>query len=219
MRRVAVVAGILGSLGLTSPAVAPAVAQVRVVVPIVIQAPRAPSTRGSTPSSVHVTTRRTSPQPGVTTTRIIVRDTSGASRNLSVLPGTRTLATAPIGATSLQVTTRTESLQPGVTTTRVTVRDTSGAGRDLGVPPTARTLATVPVGTPSLVVTVDRSSGLDGQGMPGVTRVTTEDVSRAGRVTSGARPASSLRTAGPGQQTLTITGEAPIDTPIVILSD
>jgi hypothetical protein len=77
----------------------------------------------------------------------------------------------------------------------------------------------VPVGTPSLAVTVDRSLGLAGQGTPGVTRVTTEDVSRAGRVTGGAWPASSLRAAGPGQQTLTITGEAPIDTPIVILSD
>jgi hypothetical protein len=190
-----------------------------VVVPIVVRAPRPAPARAATPSSVHVTTRTTSPQPGVTTTHITVRDTSGANRSLSVPPSARTLATAPAGTTSLRVTTRTESPQPGVTTTRITVRDTSGANRSLSVVPPARTLVTVPAGTPSLLVTVDEAPGPRGSGVPDRTRVTTEEVSRAGRVAGGTFPVSSLHAAGSGQQTVTITSEAPIDTPIVILSD
>jgi molybdopterin converting factor small subunit len=218
MRRSAVVASVLVSLGLAGPAVERASAQTRVVVPIVIQAPRATPSRASAPSSVHVTTRTGSSQPGVSTTHISVRDTSGASRSLSAQPSVRTLATTPSGATSLQVTTRTESRGPGVTATRVTVHDTTGAGRTLGVPTPAGSLATAPHGASSILVTVDRSLGPAGTGVPGLTRVTTGDVSGAGRVTVGALPVSSLRTAGPGQQTVTITSEAPIETPIVILS-
>ncbi|HEY7140659.1 MAG TPA: hypothetical protein VIE44_11205 [Methylomirabilota bacterium] len=48
--------------------------------------------------------------------------------------------------------------------------------------------------------------------------MTVEDVSRSGRVLGGPAPVSLLRGASPGQQTLVITSEGPIDAPIVILA-
>ena len=102
-------------------------------------------------------------------------------------------------------------------TTRVTVRNTTGAGRTVGIPEGARTMATVPPGTPSVLVTVDRRREPDGSGAPGQTKIIVEDVSRANRTLGGPAPLSQSRTASPGQQTLIVTSEAPIDAPIVIL--
>jgi hypothetical protein len=131
MRRTTVVASVLAGLGLAGVAVGPVAAQSRVVVvPIITQPQRAapPTSAGrqsvqvtSTPTSagrqsVQVTTTTVSPQPGVTTTRITVQDTTG--RLLGVSPP------------------RTAAPQPGVTTTRITVQDTTG--RLLGVSPPPR---------------------------------------------------------------------------------
>jgi hypothetical protein len=211
------VAAVLAALGLVGSPAEPVAAQTRVVVPIVIPAPRPAAPRASAPTSVHVTTRTRSPQPGVTSTRVTVQDTSGAGRNLGASPTAPTLTTVPAATSSLQVTTRTASPQPGVTATRIMVRDPSRAGRDLGVSPTARMLTTVPLGTPSTLVTVESPVGPDGTPAAGRTRVIVDDVTAAGRVLGSSPPASSLRTAGPGRQTWTITSDEPIDTPIVIL--
>ena len=92
MRRGMVVASMLAGLGLGAPA-GPVAAQSRVVVPIVIQAPRAATPPSSGTSSVQVTTRTTSSRPGVTTTRVTVRDSTGAGRTVGPSPAGRTLAT------------------------------------------------------------------------------------------------------------------------------
>jgi hypothetical protein len=168
MRRTIVAAGILTSVALAGPAIVPAAAQSRVVVPIVIQAPR----------------------PGVL---------------------------SPSRTQTIHVTTRTASPQPGVTTTRVTVKDTTGAGRTVGMSPAAKTLGAVSPGTPSVLVTVDRRLAPDGSGTSGRTKIIVEDVSQSNRTLGGPAPVSALKTASPGQQTLIITSEAPIDAPIVIL--
>jgi len=170
MKRMVVGASILTSLALAGVAPAPAAAQSRVVVPIIIQAPRP-------------------------------------------------AATAPSSRTqSIHVTTRTASPQPGVTTSRVTVRDTTGAGRTVGMSAGAKTLGSVSADTPSVLVTVDRRLQPDGSGAPGRTKIIVEDVSQSNRTLGGPAPVSALRTASPGQQTLIITSEAPIDAPIVILA-
>jgi hypothetical protein len=123
------------------------------------------------------------------------------------------------GTPSLHVTTRTASPRPGVTTTRVTVRDTPGAGRDVSLSPTARPLATVPAGTPSVLIRVDRQPAPIGAGEGERTRVSVEDVSSAGRTLGGPAPASLQAAAGRGRQTVTILSDAPIDVPIVIVTD
>ena len=169
MRRTIVAAGILTSVALAGPAIVPAAAQSRVVVPIVIQAPRPGVSSPSRPQTIHVTARTASPQPGVTTTR-------------------------------------------------VTVSDTTGAGRTVGMSPAAKTLGTVSPGTPSVLVTVDRRLAPDGSGASGRTTIIVEDVSQSNRTVGGPAPVSAVRTASPGQQTLIITSEAPIDAPIVILA-
>jgi hypothetical protein len=50
-----------------------------------------------------------------------------------------------------------------------------------------------------------------------VTEVTVSDVSQANRVLGGPAPIAVQRAAGLGRQTLTITSEGPIETPIVIV--
>ena len=169
MRRTIVAAGILTSVALAGPAIVPAAAQSRVVVPIVIHAPR---------------------------------------------PG----ASSPSRTQTTHVTTRTASPQPGVTTTRVTVSDTTGAGRTVGMSTAAKTLGTVSPGSPSVLVTVDRRLAPDGSGASGRTKIIVEDVSQSNRTVGGPAPVSAVRTASPGQQTLIITSETPIDAPIVILA-
>jgi hypothetical protein len=168
MRRTIVAAGILTSVALAGSATVPAAAQSRVVVPIVIQAPR---------------------------------------------PGT----SSPSRTQTIHVTTRTASPQPGVTTTRVTVSDTTGAGRTVGMSPAARTLGAASPGAPSVLVTVDRRLEPQGSGASGRTKIIVEDVSQSNRTLGGPAPVSALKTASPGQQTLIIKSEAPIDAPIVIL--
>ncbi len=218
MKRMAAMVSALVGLGLVGSAPEPVAAQTRVVVPIVIQVPRAAPPRASTPSSSVTVTTRTQPSPpGTTATRITVRDTSGAGRDLSASPTARTQATAASGTSSVLVRTQTQPSPPGTTATRITVRDTSGAARDLSASPTARTHATASSGTSSVLVTVDRPLGPAGPGTPGQTRVTVEDVSRAARALGGPVATSSQRTAGLGQQTWTITSDAPIAAPIVIL--
>jgi hypothetical protein len=169
MRQATVVASVLAGLGLVGLPPGPAAAQSHVIVPIVIRTQRAASPPPARTPSIHVTTRTTSPQPGMTTTS-------------------------------------------------VTVVDTTGAGRIVGLSPATRTMMTVPAGTPSVRITVDRRLGPDGTGVAGQTRVTVEDVSQSNRVVGGPAPVSILRAARPGQQTLIITSEAPIDAPIVILA-
>ena len=135
-----------------------------------------------------------------------------------VIQAPRPGASSPSRTQTTHVTTRTASPQPGVTTTRVTVSDTTGAGRTVGMSPAAKTLGTVSPGTPSVLVTVDRRLAPDGSGASGRTKIIVEDVSQSNRTVGGPAPVSAVRTASPGQQTLIITSEAPIDAPIVILA-
>jgi hypothetical protein len=76
MRQRTAVVGVLAGVGLAGFSVEPVMAQSRVVVPIIVQQPRsAPSTPART--SIQVTTQTVSPRPGVTQTRVTVRDTTG----------------------------------------------------------------------------------------------------------------------------------------------
>jgi hypothetical protein len=134
-----------------------------------------------------------------------------------ILVPTPPAAASSAGPSSIHVTTRTVSPRSGVTTTEVTVRDTTGAVRRVG-PAAGSQLATAPVGTRAVLVTVERRTGPDGAGPAGTTSVTVEDVSHASRVVGGPAPLATLRTASPGQETVTLTSEAPIDAPIVILA-
>jgi sulfur carrier protein ThiS len=218
MKRMVSAVSVLVGLGLVGSAPEPVAAQARVVVPIVIQVPRVVAPRASTlSSSITVTTRTQASPPGTTTTRITVRDTTGAARDLSASPTARTQANAPSGTSSVLVRTRTQASPPGTTTTRITVRDTTGAARDLSASPTAHTQVNGSSGTSSVLVTVDRPIGPVRPGAPGSTRVTVEDASRAGSAAGGPVSTSSQRPAGLGQQTWTITSDAPIAAPIVIL--
>ena len=214
MRRTTVVAIVLTGVGLPGMSATPAAAQTRVVVPIIVRVSPSPA-----PSSLLITTRTASPRPGVTTTRVTVRDTSGAVQGQSVSPTVRPLATVPVGAPSLQVTTRTISPRPGQTMTRVTVRDTTGAGRSVGFFPATGLIAAAPASTPSVPVTVDPPLEPDGTGDAVRTRATVvEDVWPSSRVLGSPVPVSLLPGAGPGQQTVLIMSEAPINAPIVILA-
>jgi hypothetical protein len=169
MRWTIFAAGILTSVVVPGLTAVPAAAQSRVVVPIVIQAPRPGTTSPSRTPTIHVTTRTASPQPGVTATRVTVRDTTGGARTAGMSSGVKTLGSV------------------------------------------------APPGTPSVLVTVDRRREPDGRGAPGQTKIIVEDVSRSSHTVGGPAPVSVNRTASPGQQTLIITSEAPIDAPIVIL--
>ena len=102
MRRGMVVTSVVMSLGLGGVLVIPASGQTRVVVPIIV---RQPSRGVAAPArtSVQVTTRTSSPQPGVTQTQVTVRDTTGIRGYAGSVP---------------------TGLPPGAT--QVTVRDTTG---------------------------------------------------------------------------------------------
>ena len=238
MRRTTVAAIVLTGLGLFEGST-PVAAQTRVVAPIIVRVP-APAPGAS---SLVITTRTLSYRPGQTTTRVTVRDSSGAAQQ-SVSPIVRPLATVPTGAPSLQVTTQTLTHRPGETITRVTVRDSSGAGQQ-SVSPIVRPLATVPTGAPSLQVTTRTVLNRPGEN---ITRVTVQGATGAGGavvlvpatrptaavpvgtptvvVTADPSPESDGSGAAIGTpvtverlaQTLIITTEAPIDAPIVILT-
>ena len=155
MRRGMVVASMLAGLGLGAPA-GPVAAQSRVVVPIVIQAPRAATPPSSGTSSVHVTTRTTSSRPGVTTTRVTVRDSTGAGRTVGPSPAGRTLATVPAGTPSVLVTVDRRREPDGTGApgqTRVTVEDVSRANRVLGGPAPAAVYGAANRGDQTLIIT------------------------------------------------------------------
>ena len=215
MRRTMVVVLGLAGVGVCAGPVPPVLAQARVVVPIVVPLPRSAPLPAGGPTSVLVTTQTLSSPTGLTTTRVTVRETSGASRNLTVSTAARSMTTVSPGASSLRVTTVSSSSPAGLTTTRVTVRETSGASQNLTLSTGAGPMVTVPARTSSVPLPRDR--GPDGTGALGRTLVTVEDVSQAGRTPGSSAVVSIQRSAGRGQETLTITSEAPIDAPIVIL--
>ena len=80
MKRTVFAAGVLTSVVLVGSSAVPAAAQSRVVVPIVIQAPPPRTAAPSRAQTIRVTTKTTSPQPGVASTRVTVRNTTGAGR-------------------------------------------------------------------------------------------------------------------------------------------
>jgi len=156
MRRGMVVASVLAGLGLAGPPAGPAAAQSRVIVPIVIQTQRAAPVQAARTPSVQVTTRTVSPQPGVTTTRVTVRDTTGAGRSVGLSPASRTMATVPAGTPSVLVTVdRRRGLDgsgaPG--RTRVTVEDVSHSNRALGGPAPVSILRAAGLGQETLIIT------------------------------------------------------------------
>jgi hypothetical protein len=172
--RVRLMSGMLVGLALAGVPAAPAWAQSRVVVPIVIQAPRPTVPTATGTSSVAVRTQTLSPRPGVTTTLVTVTNTTG--RALGVVPPVGASTRAPGPAPGIGPTPRlgpnlgsaAMALPPGVVRSRVTLEDTA-------------------VGTPGVVGRAPTTLT--------VTRWHT----------------------GLGQEKVSITSEAPIDAPIVIL--
>jgi hypothetical protein len=226
MRRAALVTSVIAGLGLAGLPSAPASAQGRVVVPIIIRQPGFAASP-SAPTSVQVTTRTVSPQPGVTRTDVRIQDTTGVAGYASGRAGTREPGVSRV---TIQDTTgvagyatgRSSSSQPGVT--RVTIQDTTGvAGYASGRPP-----ATDP-GLTRTHVTIQDTTGTNGfssarlgwtrAGVPQPVGVT-PGPSTPPTVDDGSRvivPVMLRRGPGGQPQSLTITTDAPIDTPIVIL--
>jgi hypothetical protein len=158
MRQSTVVVGVLTGLGLAGAWASPALAQSRVIVPIVIQAPRAPVTSATTTPSVRVMTRTTSPRPGVAATRVTVTNTTGAGRVVGLAPTIRTLATVPPGTPSVLVTVDRRFGPNGVGAvgrTRVTVEDVSESNRTVGGAPPLSLQRSAGRGHATLIVTSD----------------------------------------------------------------
>jgi hypothetical protein len=103
-KRARAVAVLMASVGLVAMSAEAARAQARVVVPISIPAPPAGSTLIARPPSVTVTTRTASPQPGVTTTPVTVRDTTGAMRSVGTRGVTSQLGTASLARQTVTIT-------------------------------------------------------------------------------------------------------------------
>jgi hypothetical protein len=158
MSRVMAIAGLLTGLWLAGVAAGPALAQSRVIVPIVIQAPpRVTAPSAGTPS-IHVTTRMASPQPGVTSTQVTVQDTTGAGRTVGLPPAMGVTKTVPVGTPSVLVTVdrRAAPSQPGVVgQTRVIVKDVSQSSRTLGGTPAVAPLQAAGRGQQTLIITSD----------------------------------------------------------------
>jgi hypothetical protein len=156
MKPMVVGASILTSLALAGVAPAPAAAQSRVVVPIIIQAPRPAATAPSRTQSIHVTTRTASPQPGVTTSRVTVRDTTGAGRTVGMSEGAKTLGSVSPGTPSVLVTVD-RRLQPDGSgapgRTKIIVEDVSQSNRTLGGPAPVSALRTASSGQQTLIIT------------------------------------------------------------------
>jgi hypothetical protein len=138
MRWTMVVVSGLGALGLGAILAVPAAAQSRVIVPIVIQAPRAGSPSGTRPTNVRVTTQTKSVQPGVTATRVTVTNTTDAGRTVGLPPATQTRSMVPVGTPSVLVTVD-RRLGPNAAgtpgETRVIVSDVSQSVVTVGGPP------------------------------------------------------------------------------------
>ena len=157
MKWTMVVASGLGALGLVGTPTGPAVAQSRVIVPIVIQAPR-PATPSVGRSSVHVTTQTTSPQPGVTATRITVRNTTGAAQSVRQAPAIQTGTVVRSGTPSILVTVDRRLGPNGTGTpgeTRVIVRDVSHSVGTVGGPPVVSMEQAAGRGQQTFVITSD----------------------------------------------------------------
>lgn len=138
MKQGVVAASVLAGLGLAGTPAGPAAAQTRMMVPIVIQTPGAASPQSARTPSIHVTSRTASPQSGVTTTRVTVRDTTGAGRSDGLSRGSQTMATVPAGTPSVLVTVDRHPGLDGADAsgwTRVTVEDVSQSNRAVGGPP------------------------------------------------------------------------------------
>ena len=156
MRRAMVVASVLGVLGAVGIPAASAWAQSRVIVPIVIQAPPAgvPSATGT--QTLRVTTRSTSPQPGVTATRVTVTNTTGAGQTVGAPSPTQTLSTVPLGTPSVLVTVDRRLAPAGsgaLGQTRVTVSDVSQSGQLLGGRPPVSLLQGAGRGQQTFIIT------------------------------------------------------------------
>ena len=155
MRWTMVVASGLGVLGLVGILAGPALAQSRVIVPIVIQVPRTTSPSAGTPS-VHVTTQTMSPQPGVTATRITVQDTTGAVRAVGLRPPIQTMSTVRSGTPSVLVTIDRRLGPKGTGTpgeTQIIVNDVSQSVGTLGGPPAVSTSRTAGRGQQTFIIT------------------------------------------------------------------
>jgi hypothetical protein len=151
-----VVVSMLGALGLGAIPAGWAAAQSRVIVPIVIQAPRANSPAPTGPTTLRTTTRTTSPQPGVTATRVTVTNTTGSGQVIGGPPAMQTLSTVPPGTPSVLVTVDRRLGPDGSGAsgqTRVIVRDVSQSGRTLGGPAPVSTLSAAGRGQETLIIT------------------------------------------------------------------
>jgi hypothetical protein len=156
MRRTIVWAGILTSVALAGPAIVPAAAQSRVVVPVVIQAPRPGALSSSRTQTIHVTTRTASPQPGVSTTRVTVSDTTGAGRTVGMSPAAKTLATVSPGTPSVLVTVDRRLAPDGSGAsgrTKIIVEDVSRSNRTAGGPAPVSAVRTASPGQQTFVIT------------------------------------------------------------------
>lgn len=159
MRGTIVVASVLGVLGLSGIPAAPAVAQSRVIVPIVIQAPRVAAPPATGTPTVHVTTRTTMPQPGVTSTNVTVTNTTGAGRAVGFPPAVQTMRTVPIGTPSVQVTVDRRLGPPGPAgsgvpgQTQITVQDVSQSGRAVGGPAPVSVFQSAGPGQQTFIIT------------------------------------------------------------------
>jgi hypothetical protein len=156
MKWTMVVASGLGALGFGVIPAGPAAAQSRVVVPIVIQAPRASSSSATATPTIRVQTGTTSPQPGVTATRVTVTNTTGAGRTVGVTPPTSVRAMVPLGTPSVLVTVDRRlgpdgSGAPGET--RLIVRDVSRSGQTLGGPPAMSVRQAASLGQQEFIIT------------------------------------------------------------------
>src|SRR5262245_50898680 len=155
MRWTTVVASGLGALGIVAIASGPAVAQSRVIVPIVIRVPRTPPSSAGTPS-VHVNTQTTSPQPGVTATRVTVQDTTGAGRTVGLPPPIQTMTTVRAGTPSVLVTVDRRLGPKGAGTpgeTQIIVNDVSQSVSTLGGPPAVSTQQAAGRGQQTFIIT------------------------------------------------------------------
>jgi hypothetical protein len=155
--------------------------------------------------------------PDMTTTRVTIRDTS--DRVSGVAPasesGDRATSRVTIRDTSNRLSGVTSPSEPtSVTTTPVTIRDTTG--RLLGVSPVFRGSGVPLSDMGAARITADRGFSVgpidQTRGRVSVEEVSTA-VGPAGAVAPFTIPAGSG-----ARRTLTITSDAPIDTPIVILS-
>jgi hypothetical protein len=216
-RRTTIATSLILGLGLAGLSEGQAGAQTRVIVPIVIQAPRT-----AAPPAVQITTRTVSPQPGVTRTDVTVQNTTGvqgfSSAGRSRLQAGETRVTVQDATGVLGFSnTRRSTLQPGES--RVTVRDTTGvsgfASNRSSMPP--------PGGTVTHLTLQDKT-GTSGFASARL-RALPPTTPAPGPLPAPGDGGSSLVvpfpvTLGPavgGSQSLTITTEGPIDAPIVIL--